>query len=80
LSLLEHVALRAEATLFVSRGAWAIGDRRSVLAGQPATGATSLLAALLGDGATLYAEQYVPIRPAPGQGISIRLRRTSVRD
>jgi release factor glutamine methyltransferase len=65
-SVLEHVALRAEHHLFVRGGAVAIAGQAIVLAGDPADGGSALLAALVGDGASLYADGYVPI-DASGQ-------------
>ncbi|OAI38741.1 hypothetical protein AYO39_00760 [Actinobacteria bacterium SCGC AG-212-D09] len=65
-SLLEHIALRAEAHLFVRGSAVVIGGQAIVLAGEPGDGDSALLAALVGDVASLYADGYVPI-DASGQ-------------
>jgi release factor glutamine methyltransferase len=60
-SLLEHVALHAQDHLFVRGGAVVIGGQAIVLAGAPAEGGSELLSALVGDGATVYADGCVPI-------------------
>ncbi len=53
-----HVALHAHGRIFIHAGAVAYGGRAIVLPGQSMSGKTTLVAALVAEGAVYYSEEY----------------------
>ncbi len=57
----HFVALHAQHRVFIHAGVVAFGDRAVVIPGRTMTGKTTLVAELLGNGATYYSDEYAVI-------------------